>query len=195
MVNAGEDGECSYWAENNGSSEEETADLMIEIPEYLTFKDGDVIAFGSKCVGIFKNIDFKRKTFFSYATFFGNQLTFYETGWVLKNSHIATETEKQRLIEALKESTDERAKDCLKMLGIENSPKLSNSSKVGNDFELKPFDKVLVRDGKNQKWKPAFFWCRKDFFKTIGFGDWVYCIPYEGNEHLLDTANNPEDHK
>lgn len=21
----------------------------------------------------------------------------------------------------------------------------------------------------------------------------VYCIPYEGNEHLLDTTDNPED--
>lgn len=172
--------------------EERPYDLFLEIPEYLTFKEGDVIGFGSKCVGIFKNIDFKRKTFFSYATFFENQLTFYESGWVLKNSHIATESEKQRLIEALKESTEERAKECLEMLGIENSPKLSNSSKIGKNFELNPFDKVLVRQSKADKWEAMLFsnyTSEKHAYRCMGM-NYMFCIPYEGNEHLLNTTND-----
>lgn len=60
--------------------------------------------------------------------------------------------------------------------------------------QLKPFDKVLVRDDNDAEWK-----C--DFFSKIsnnGYYDcinswWSQCIPYEGNEHLLGTTNKPEE--
>lgn len=62
--------------------------------------------------------------------------------------------------------------------------------------ELKPFDKVLVRDDDDTTW-------RCDFFR-VKIGDkegvficlttwWKQCIPYEGNEHLLGTTNKPEE--
>ena len=54
-----------------------------------------------------------------------------------------------------------------------------------------PFDKVLVRCQEYHVWEPGIFKSydtstSKTRFKT--FGDavaWNYCIPYEGNEHLL----------
>ena len=61
--------------------------------------------------------------------------------------------------------------------------------------ELKPFDKVLVRDRDDREWGCDFFshlGDKKDAFYCI-FSWWRQCIPYEGNEHLLGTTNKPEE--
>ena len=64
-------------------------------------------------------------------------------------------------------------------------------------YELKPFDKVLVRDGKDEIWEPAFFFRNLSQFngynyQTLG-GEWrVYCVPYIGNESLLGTTKDVE---
>lgn len=65
---------------------------------------------------------------------------------------------------------------------------------IPNKFDittLKPFDKVLVRDNINEKWNIHFFSYIDDakMFKTI-MGTYIQCIPYEGNEHLFETAND-----
>ena len=58
---------------------------------------------------------------------------------------------------------------------------------------FKPFDKVLVRANKDCKWAPRFFAIMKDDVYCDTNGSWAkYCIPYEGNEHLLGTTNEPE---
>lgn len=61
-------------------------------------------------------------------------------------------------------------------------------------FEFKPFDKVLVRDGNVYEWQPELFYKINEEGKycTLGNVEWSQCIPYEGNEHLMDTANMPE---
>lgn len=55
--------------------------------------------------------------------------------------------------------------------------------------KFKPFDKVLMRDESNSKWRPFFFsnyTGDKDYpYKAIGDSGYAKCIPYEGNEHLL----------
>lgn len=63
-----------------------------------------------------------------------------------------------------------------------------------NKFEFKPFDKVLVRDGNVYEWQPELFYKINEEGKycTLGNVEWSQCIPYEGNEHLMDTANMPE---
>lgn len=70
-----------------------------------------------------------------------------------------------------------------------------------NNFELVPYkfdinslvpfeSKVLVRNSKDQYWIPAFWgYQTKDGYVTT-FGHCNYCIPYEGNEHLLGTTGN-----
>ena len=74
-------------------------------------------------------------------------------------------------------------------------------SKFGiNDQEtkhqFKPFDKVLVRDLDSERWRCDFFEQQeeKEGFNVRCFrGVWCQCIPYNGNEHLLGTTNNPEE--
>lgn len=59
--------------------------------------------------------------------------------------------------------------------------------------ELKPFDKVLVRDNKDQKWKASFFGYKdENHFMCENGCAWFHCIPYEGNEHLLGTTKDVE---
>ena len=63
--------------------------------------------------------------------------------------------------------------------------------------EFKPFDKVLVRDDINEKWIASMFSCYEDEDKDFPYvclnGRYCYCIPYEGNEHLLNTPKSPKD--
>lgn len=66
------------------------------------------------------------------------------------------------------------------------------------EHQFKPFEKVLVRDDKSRKWIASFFsnmWGDEfpDYpYQCIG-DTWRYCIPYEGNEHLLGTTDNPKE--
>lgn len=56
---------------------------------------------------------------------------------------------------------------------------------------FKSFDKVLVRDTAEQTWCANYFsHCKKDpvFPYVCIKGIYRYCIPYEGNEHLLGTT-------
>ena len=59
--------------------------------------------------------------------------------------------------------------------------------------KLKPFDKVLVRSDNKHRWSTQFFERLNNKLKDsfVCMGGWRYrqCIPFEGNEHLLDTAN------
>lgn len=61
------------------------------------------------------------------------------------------------------------------------------------DFEiitpLKPFDKILVRNTLTEKWICAFYsgYSRdKDVFISAGGNNWIYCLPYNGNESLIE---------
>lgn len=77
--------------------------------------------------------------------------------------------------------------------GMYNPETLQVEPKTKCSF--KPFDKVLVRCG-NGIWGATFFSRRnnKSAWAYVGVdcNCWEQCIPYEGNEHLLGTNNNPE---
>ena len=61
---------------------------------------------------------------------------------------------------------------------------------------LKPFDKVLVRCNEDSVWRCELFSHYNTFNKQLPYvclsSVYKYCIPYEGNQHLLGTTNNPE---
>ena len=65
---------------------------------------------------------------------------------------------------------------------------------VPNKFDINtlvPFEsKVLVRNDEHQYWIPAFWGCKRADGYTTTFGWCKYCIPYDGNEHLLETNND-----
>lgn len=59
---------------------------------------------------------------------------------------------------------------------------------------LQPFDKVLVRDADNVKWRIDFFACIDRGLEypvlAAAVNSWRYCIPYnEDTKHLLGTSN------
>lgn len=68
--------------------------------------------------------------------------------------------------------------------------------------DFKPFDKVLVRNGKKCKWLPAFFildrgeemaWRYSVLPLRSGkTADFIHCIPYEGNENIAFTGYDIE---
>ena len=113
----------------------------------------------------------------------GCRTTFFKKD--LCKLRIATEEEKKQLFSALEK--EGKRLDSDKKAIVDLKPK----------FELKPFDKVLVRDGKDEIWEPAFFFRYLSQFtgykyQTVG-GEWrVYCIPYIGNESLLGTTKDVE---
>ena len=62
------------------------------------------------------------------------------------------------------------------------------------EYEFKPFDKVLVRNYVTEAWNLNLFsYIQDKEYKYVCLSySHKYCIPYEGNEHLLNTTNNPE---
>lgn len=65
------------------------------------------------------------------------------------------------------------------------------------ETELKPFDKVLVRDSDDRKWVCDFFegipTSSEYEYSCVLRGLVHQCIPYEGNEHLLGATKKPEE--
>lgn len=95
---------------------------------------------------------------------------------------LAKEEEKKQLFDALTKAS--MAWDAEKKQIVDLKPKV----------ELKPFDKVLVRDSKSDKWRANLLgYIDKDEYYHCVYANWVYCIPYEGNEHLLGTTKDVED--
>ena len=192
---------------------EDPNDLLLSVPEWATFKDGDIIycevdnGNNSVCkwVSILKG---KVECFDGdlytneYATYiidpntFKGEMSFDGYSDNIDTIVLANESQKQYFIELLKKSKDPKAKECLKrFFWIEETTNHSNTEKTGKEFELKPFDKVLVRDYYGSMWKATFFSHKTDNEKfpfSCGGIEWRYCIPYEGNEHLLGTSNDPE---
>lgn len=95
---------------------------------------------------------------------------------------LATEEEKKQLFSAF--AKEGKAWDAEKKQIVDLKPKI----------ELKPFDKVLVRDSESDKWRANLFgYIDKDEYYHCVYANWVYCIPYAGNEHLLGTTKDVED--
>lgn len=67
---------------------------------------------------------------------------------------------------------------------------------IDNEYEFKPFDRVLVRSADNYIWQGSFIShiAKND---THGWriytmtGYWSQIIPFEGNEHLVGTSDSP----
>lgn len=160
-------------------------DLMLEIPKYMAFKDGDVLSNGDGFVFILDGHG-DCKTSLYVGIYLSGDLTF---GGAASFDDIdlfkfATEEERRRLIDALKVSQEPKAQEYFKrFFGIEEKPKC----------EFKPFDKVLVKNDENEEWNISLF-ARKIMNYSDGLTYeyeccngilWNYCIPFEGNEHLL----------
>lgn len=64
---------------------------------------------------------------------------------------------------------------------------------VKSECPFMPFDKVLVRDNEGQLWNANYFSHYREYDQGYPYACmgvyYRYCIPYEGNEHLLGTRD------
>ena len=169
--------------------------LNNEISEFektpAEFKDGDVVVsdgiaplFYSKCIFILKGdintVENKARAYALYNEF-KDRIYFdtFATKLRERNIHLATDSEKQQLFSALEKEGKAWNVEKKKIVGL--PPKFD---------ELKPFDKVLVRDDKEDLWFANIFSYRhRDMYYCLG-ECYRYCIPYEGNEKLLGTMDD-----
>lgn len=198
LVDGNEEGFHPYTLDGRWKHEKEDKfDLMLEIPEYMTFKDGDVIAYDGfdtisiTMADVIRNVNDVFAHY--YAELRNGKLHFYEEDErdVLNvGARLATESEKQKLIEALKESKEPKAKECLKMLGIEIKPKCEFRPKdwvlcYSDGWNLCQFSHTKLRDIDN-----------KLMYVTVGGIAYEQCIPYnDQTAHLLGTDKDWEEEK
>ena len=149
------------------------------------FKDGDIITIEDteyKAIIIYKSNDYCM--FRSYAVIdncykkLGIDKIVNALG---RCTRLATNSEKQQLFSALEKKGKRWNPDTKQ---IEDLPK---------KCELKPFDKVLVRDSNDHEWKAGIFSHYGEGlnypFICVGCG-YGYCIPYnEETKHLLGTTD------
>ena len=151
----------------------------LEIEKQLEFKDGDMVVYG-KSVAICRKI-YKHTLSFYVSLNEMVGLLFADEVESSEEYRFATEEEKQQLFDALEK--EGKAWDAENKMVVDLKPKV----------ELKPFDKVLVRDSKLDKWRANLFgYISKDGYYCCVYANWVYCIPYKGNEHMLGTTKDVE---
>lgn len=168
----------------------ETLDIEKTHPE---FKDGDIVCIsgmGYLAYGIVKIIDNSSKKLEYYVLNDMSTLKFED--WLsFEDKQIQPITETQRIILFDALANEGKAWDSDKKAIVDLKPKV----------ELKPFDKVLCRNSKDDTWEADFFarLTRKEIDYTqsgkyLCVGDlWMYCIPYnEETAHLLGTADDWE---
>lgn len=168
----------------------ETLEIDKTQPE---FKDGDVVCIsgmGYLAYGIVKSINNSSKKLEYYVLNDMSTLKFED--WLSfedKQIQPITETQQIILFDAL--TKENKRWDAEKKMIVDLKPKI----------ELKPFDKVLCRNSKDDTWEADFFarLTRKDIDYTqsgkyLCVGDlWMYCIPYnEETAHLLGTTDDWE---
>ena len=162
----------------------------LEIEKQTEFKDGD-IAFAdygnrqdvfivsdktdlSEGYSSFISLDLN-----SLTLSMGCRTTFFKKD--LCKLRLATEEEKKQLFSALEK--EGKRWDSNKKAIFDLKP----------NIELKPFDRVLVRDFKDQAWQVSLFSYKdSDSYYCCNGCAWNQCIPYIGNESLLGTTKDME---
>ena len=166
----------------------ETLDIEKAQPE---FKDGDILCVIESSnnyhyILIYEGQDDEH--IYRYVTMLENNSLIIEKGSYFTkpkdySMRYATEEEKQQLFEAL--AKEGKAWDAEKKAIVDLKTKV----------ELKPFDKVLVRDRKTYHWEVDLFGFKTEgpniVYHCVG-GSWKFCIPYIGNESLLGTIKDAE---
>lgn len=166
--------------------------LVVEKPQ-PEFKDGDIVFMKGIKSKLFANCIFILRSEYKdgderafYYAFYNvdDKYTLDEYGntKVHYSLRLATDSEKQQLFDALAKKG--KAWDAEKKQIVDLKPKVD---------ELKPFDKVLVRDSESDKWRANLFgYIDKDGYYHCVYANWAYCIPYIGNESLLGTIKDVE---
>lgn len=167
-----------------GKLNRETLEVEKTQPE---FKDFDLITIklpkGRSLIGIFKAEN--DENYYLHANLDSRDIfTIYEDSYCDKSTctaRLSTEEEKMHFFDVLAKKG--KTWDAVKKQIVDLKSNIDN---------LKPFDKVLVKDNPYGSWEPAIFWKKVDVkdlhpYMIIGGKRYRYCEPYEGNEDLLDN--------
>ena len=159
----------------------------LEIEKQTEFKDGDIAFadYGNR-QNVFVVSD-KTDLSEGYSSFIsldlssltlsmGCRISFFKKD--LCKLRLATEEEKKQFFSALEK--EGKRWDSDKKAIVDLKPKV----------ELKPFDKVLVRDFGSQEWQVSLYGYKdSDFYYCCNSCGWNQCIPYnEETAHLLGTT-------
>ena len=182
------------WFSATGKALSSENRLLLEVPEYTTFKDGEVLSNEDGSFIFILNIHGKYLTSFYASLAAGADFNISDNLAACSNEieryRLATDSEKQMMICALKASNNPKAKEYLKrFFGIEEKPK----------YDFKPFDKVLVKYYEDDNWEGNLFIRTitddqdgETKYECLNGVVFVHCIPFEGNECLLGITENPE---
>lgn len=155
--------------------------LEIRLITQPKFKEGDVVIDdqGNLClVSKIRNDDFITITAALYTNKILNVYTSNTVTRSIQLVSIASITDRNTLYSAL----------------VKEGYKYDKEQHLLIKQEFKPFDKVLARDTEDEPWKADIYldYDEGSSFPYICTGDaHNICIPYEGNEYLLDTTDSP----
>ena len=158
----------------------------LKIEKQPEFKDGDIVCIsgmGYLAYGIVKIIDNSSKKLEYYVLNDMSTLKFED--WLsFEDKQIQPITETQRIILFDALANKGKAWDSDKKAIVDLKPKV----------ELKPFDKVVVRCSKTDKWSIDFFSYKvSNGYICTGDAWFGYCLPYnEETAHLLGTTDDWE---
>lgn len=165
----------------------------MKIEKQLEFKDGDIVFMKGIKGGYFANCIFILRSEYKdgderafYYAFYNadDKFTIAEYGYTRVHYSLrpATDSEKQQLFDALAKKNKRWDSEKKQIVDIKK------------ELQFKPFEKVLARDSIDDVWRASFFsHIKEDDGRYVTTGlSWKFCIPYEGNEHLLGTTDNFE---
>lgn len=162
----------------------------LEIEKQSYFKDGDIL-YAEKdeshtdAIFILETVK-EERGYYACLILHPYMVCKYSCGGIgNKTLRYATEKEKKQLFNAL--AKEGKAWNAVKKQIVDLKPKW---------ITLKPFDKVLVRDGNDEIWEPAFFFRNRPElnvykYQTVGGESRVYCIPFnEETAKLIGTSDD-----
>lgn len=167
-----------------------SCDLMLSVPEWTTFKDGDVLSYynGTFILKRFDGLD--RAEY--YANMYDRDILAFDSAILRTDlvNHVryATEEESNKIVDKLRESKDLKAKEYLKrFFGIEEK----------KEYKFEPKQWVLCKGSYHNIWTLCQFSHIEDIsssrYVTVGGNCWAYCIPYnEETKHLIGTTEDWE---
>lgn len=169
--------------------DESPYDLVLEVPEYVTWKEGDYLTVnhdGRVFVIIYKSYDhLVNMNVINYHALCKPDVDLLQLDSNMSDGGDITPSTPEE-IQALT--------DILSYIWKRWNPETKRIEDVNNEpepeQEFKPFDRILVRDDERDYWRPEFFSYKDEDGNTYCCGGvrYVTSIPYEGNEHLAMTT-------
>ena len=201
--------EGAIWYKSSGKYREDGEVTLYPSKEMhdwdkFAWKKGDVLVNSKGTFCIFK--EFSSYPYTTFIATFVNSVESIISGSTIKVTqewHKASSEDAEKYIEYiytnLKKVNRRLNLETLEVENIRSIPKRPKPTyKKESDpqeHKFEPFEKVLVRDQKTDKWTVDLYGFEEKEdgynYQCVG-GCCVYCIPYEGNEHLLGTTNDSE---